>query len=176
MRIVWIRHTRVAVERGTCYGQTDVGLADTFPKEAAATGRNLATLGTMERVYSSPLSRAIRLAQACGYPSPITDRRLMEMDMGQWEMQRYDQISHPYLQQWYSDYMHLPTPGGEGFPQVYSRVVSFIDEVKTLPYSKIAVFAHAGVLVCAGIHARLFSIDNAWDNLTDYGGIQITDL
>lgn len=176
MRIVWIRHTRVAVERGTCYGQTDVGLADTFTEEAAATRLRLTALGTMERVYSSPLSRATKLAEACGHPSPVTDSRLMEMDMGQWEMQRYDDISDPYLQQWYDDYMHLPTPGGESFPLLYRRVSGFIDEVRELPYRQVAVFAHAGVLICAGIYAGLFPIERAWDNLTDYGGIQTTDV
>ncbi len=34
MTIYLIRHTKVAVKPGICYGQSDVGLADSFNKEA----------------------------------------------------------------------------------------------------------------------------------------------
>ncbi|MBP3252411.1 MAG: histidine phosphatase family protein, partial [Prevotella sp.] len=111
MEVVLIRHTRVDVPKGTCYGQTDVPVAATFEIEAEATRLALADYQPFDCVYSSPLTRARRLASYCGYDHPLTDRRLMEMSMGQWEMQRYDDISDPYLQQWYDDYMHLPTPG-----------------------------------------------------------------
>ena len=56
MRLVFIRHTSVAVERGVCYGQSDVPVAETFETEAEAVKMRLDAY-RFDRVYSSPLSR-----------------------------------------------------------------------------------------------------------------------
>ena len=176
MEVILIRHTRVAVPKGTCYGQTDVALAPTFPEEAAETKRQLEPYMPFDAVYSSPLSRARRLAAFCGYPSPLTDNRLMEMSMGEWEMRRYDDIRDPRLDAWYKDYMRLPTPGGESFPMLYRRVADFLDEVRAKDYRRISVFAHGGVLICAGIYGGLFDEERAWEHLTDYGGIERIEI
>ena len=171
MEVVLVRHTRVDVPRGTCYGQTDVPLAATFEQEASDALQNLQPYMPFDAVFSSPLSRALRLAAYCGYGHPHTDERLMEMSMGEWEMRCYDDIDDPYLQRWYADYMHLPTPGGEGFPQLYSRVGSFLDELRKQTYRRVAVFAHGGVLVCAGLYGGLYDEQEAWEHLVDFGGL-----
>lgn len=171
MEVVLIRHTSVDVPRGTCYGQTDVPLAATFELEAARTRERLARYGTFDHVFSSPLSRALKLARFCGYPHPTLDNRLKELSMGDWEMQRYDDIKDPYIDEWYKDYLHLPTPNGESFPDQVARVSSFLDELKSQPYRRVAVFAHGGVLASAGIYGGLYSFARAWDHLTPYGGI-----
>jgi alpha-ribazole phosphatase len=103
---------------------------------------------------------------------PVLDDRIMEMSMGVWEMQIFDEIKDPRLDAWYKDYMHLPIPGGESFPILYQRVTAFLDEVKTKPYRRIAVFAHGGVLLCAGLYAGLFTEQEAWNHLVEYGGIE----
>lgn len=177
MEIVFIRHTRVAVDKGTCYGQTDVGVADTFEQEAELTRRQLLPLQPFDAVFSSPLSRARLLATYCGYPDAALDDRLKEMSMGEWEMQRYDDITDPRLEAWYKDYMHLPTPGGESFPMLYRRVAGFLDELKAQQrLRRVAVFAHGGVLISAGLYAGLFPESDAWSHLTDYGGIERIEL
>ena len=87
-----IRHTSVGVPKGTCYGWTDVPVADTFEQEAAETKRNLESMldnNKLDIVFSSPLTRARKLAAFCGYDNPVTDDRLKEMNMGDWEMMRY---------------------------------------------------------------------------------------
>jgi len=172
MEIILIRHTSVKVAKGTCYGQTDVAVADTFEQEAEATKQNLSKLAPFDAVYASPLTRARILADYCGYPEPILDDRLMEMNMGDWEMQRYEEITDAYLEKWYEDYLHLPTPGGEGFPQVYQRVAAFLDELKVTDYQRVAIFAHGGVLVCAGLYGGLFTAEHAWDYLVPFGAIE----
>ena len=104
MRVTMIRHTSVAVPKGTCYGWSDVPVADTFEQEAAVTRAKLEGM-VFDQVYSSPLTRATKLAAYCGFPSPVLDDRLKEMNMGDWEMQRYDDICDEALQRWYDDYM-----------------------------------------------------------------------
>ena len=176
MQVVLIRHTSVAVPRGTCYGQTDVPVSDTFEQEAEQTLRNLQPFMPFDAVYSSPLTRARRLAAYCGYPTPTVDARLMEMNMGQWEMQLYDEIQDPHLQAWYQDYMHLPTTGGEAFPDLRARVASFLDQLRQQEHERVAIFAHGGVLVAAGLYAGLYTEENAWDHLVPFGGLITIEL
>lgn len=170
MKVTLIRHTSVNVPQGTCYGQTDVPVADTFEIEAAETKRNLGS-EAFDVVYSSPLTRARLLASYCGYPSPVVDNRLKEMYMGDWEMRRFDDINDENLQKYYDDFIHTPTTNGESFELFYARVSSFFDELKDTNYHSVAIFAHGGVLICAGIYARLYTEENCFKHNPPYGGI-----
>ena len=181
MEVYMIRHTSVDVPKGTCYGWTDVPVAATFEQEAAVTKKNLEEMlrgKTLDKVFSSTLSRASKLAAYCGYQHPKLDSRLKEMYMGDWEMQNFDDIAKtdPHILKWYEDYMHLQTTNGESFPQLYERVADFLDELKKQPYERVAIFAHGGVLVCGGIYAGLFPADDAFSHLVEYGGIQVITL
>ncbi|MCI1291223.1 MAG: alpha-ribazole phosphatase family protein [Prevotella sp.] len=194
MKVILIRHTRVGVPKGTCYGWADVPVAETFPQEAAETESQLGKLmkeegipSSFDAVFTSPLTRARKLAAFCGYSTDgfparpgrklgkaTIDNRLKEMNMGAWEMKRFEDIAKtdPFILKWYDDYMHLSCTGGEGFPDLYARVSSFLDELKKKPYRHAALFAHGGVLICAGIYGGLFSAEHAFEHETNYGGIE----
>ena len=184
MEVFMIRHTSVDVPKGTCYGWTDVPLAATFEQEATVTKQKLERLlaaqpsPTFDKVYSSTLSRAYKLAHFCGFPNPRLDSRLKEMYMGDWEMRNFDDIAKtdPHIIEWYKDFMHLQTTNGEGFTQLYERVADFLDELKKQPYERVAIFAHGGVLLCGGIYAGLFSVDDVFSHQVEYGGIQVITL
>ena len=175
MKVTLIRHTSVDVPKGVCYGQTDVPVAATFPEEAERTRRSL--LGKkFDKVFASPLTRARLLAEYCGYTDYTTDDRLMEINMGSWEMQRYDDIKDDNLQKWYDDYMHVAATNGESFPDVYRRFAAFLDELKTGGYEHVAIFAHCGILLCAGIYAGLFPEEECFRHTVDYGGIEEIEI
>ena len=146
MKITLVRHTRVALPQGTCYGWSDVPVADSFEVEAKQTFQNLKTHEPFDAVFSSPLQRARQLAAFCGFPDAMLDERLKEMNMGEWELQRYDDLParDPYILEWYDNYLTLPTPKGESFPQLYARVTNFLEEVARRPYNRVAIFAHGG--------------------------------
>ncbi len=171
MEVTLVRHTSVGVPKGTCYGWTDVPLAETFEQEASVTKQNLRGI-SFDRVFSSPLTRAKKLAGYCGFENPTIDDRLKEMNMGDWEMKLFDEIEDENLQRWYDDYMHLAATNGESFPVLYDRVASFLDELKDKPYGKVAVFAHGGVLICAGIYGGLFPKEDCFKHLVGFGGIE----
>lgn len=78
------------------------------------------------RIYTSPLSRCTRLAAYCGFPEAERDERLKEMNMGEWEMQRFEEITDPRIQEWYDDYLRVRTTGGESFMDVLARVSDFL--------------------------------------------------
>ena len=133
MRLHLIRHTTPDVPAGVCYGQSDVPRASTFASEAQGVRKRLCTLlegNVPSRVYSSPLSRCLLLAEACGYPDALRDDRLMELNFGAWELQRFDTIADPQLERWYADYLYEAPTGGESFHSQVIRVSSFLDDLR----------------------------------------------
>ena len=118
-----------------------------------------------------PLSRAAKLAAFCGYPDAERDERLKEMNMGHWEMQRFDDIIDERLQLWYDDFLNQPTTGGESFRDLYARVAAFLNELRKKDYRRVAVFAHGGVLICAQVYAGAIPLEDGFKHLTSYGGV-----
>ena len=74
MEVTLIRHTSVAVPKGTCYGWSDVPVASTFEAEAHATRRRLEGK-VFDQAYTSPLTRARMLAAYCGFPDAPPSRQ-----------------------------------------------------------------------------------------------------
>lgn len=56
MEVCLIRHTKTAVIPGTCYGNSDVDVADSFLEEAGKVRERLKG-ERFDAVYSSPLQR-----------------------------------------------------------------------------------------------------------------------
>lgn len=171
MEVILIRHTSVDVAPGICYGQTDVPLKTSFEEEATNTKAKLQAFGAFDQVYTSPLSRCVHLATYCNYPNAQKDNRLLELNFGDWEMKTFDEITDSRLQEWFNDYLHVAPTNGESFSAQIQRVGNFLDELKEKGFSRVAVFAHGGVLLCAQIYAGTLKIEEAFRNLTPYGGI-----
>ncbi len=170
MKVKLIRHTSVDVPKGICYGQTDVPLKETFREEAALT-HNVIAAERFDKVFTSPLSRCTKLADQCGYTDAIRDDRLKELNFGEWEMQGFDQITDPRMQEWFDNYLNVPATGGESFMMQYQRVSSFLEEMKQEGYEHIAVFAHGGVLICAQIYAGKLKPEDAFSSIPPYGAV-----
>ncbi len=175
MKVTFIRHTAVDVPRGTCYGQSDVPLRDTF-KEEAKIVRDRLRERNFDKVYTSPLTRCVRLAEYCGYANAGRDKRIMELNFGDWEMQLFDEIKDPNLQAWYDDCLHVRATNGESFHDQLARVSDFLDGLRCKPYSHVAVFTHGGVLVCAELYIGKIKEEEAFDFLFPYGSELTVEL
>lgn len=176
MKVYLVRHTSVDVAPGTCYGQTDVPLRASFQEEAEACKKSLQDTGMrFSRIYTSPLSRCTHLAAYCGFPEAERDERLKEMNMGEWEMQRFEEITDPRIQEWYDDYLRVRTTGGESFMDVLARVSDFLDHLDRTSGPAL-VFAHGGVLVAAQVYAGKVKLEDAMKALPPYGGMVEIDL
>ena len=172
MEIYFIRHTSVAVPKGTCYGKTDVKLSDTFEQEASCTKKNMEGI-VFDKAYTSPLTRAVRLASFCGFPEAERDARLAELDFGEWEMKNYDDLyqNDPRFVVWSNNYISESVPDGESVMDQYRRVQSFIESVKALNYNRIAVFCHGGILALARVVAGEVPLEQAFSHVPTYGSI-----
>lgn len=146
MEIYLIRHTTPKIEKGVCYGQSDIPLVESFRIEA---DKLLKTLPKkIEVVYSSPSIRCYQLAEIIESKLLIIDKRLLEMNFGDWEMKKWDDINPIVLDVWMKNFIDVRTPNGENFVDLNNRVNSFLDEVSKQNYKKIAVVTHGGVIRC----------------------------
>lgn len=176
MKLVLIRHTSVDVPKGICYGQTDVPLAASFPDEAAAVKQRLAGY-RFDKVYCSPLSRCVRLAEFCGYPGAIRDERLKEIHFGAWEMRAYAEIDEKQLRAWCDDYLCAAPPGGESVMDQRRRFLQFVDEIrKEADTMTVGLFTHGGILINALSAFRGESFERLYAAVPPYGSVIETDI
>jgi alpha-ribazole phosphatase len=173
-QIYLVRHTKVAVQQGICYGQTDVELAPTYPEEFAKIMEKLSGK-KFNIVYSSPLERCTRLAEYIAPDLFMKDARLKELHFGDWEMQSWNEIYEtPYGKEWMDNYFSLRCPGGESYPDLYKRVSEFIHELS--PAEDVLVITHSGVLrVFLSIFQNI-SLQEIFDYKIDFGDVVVIDL
>ena len=173
MELYLIRHTSVDVPKGFCYGATDVALRDSFAIEAEVVRERLQGV-TFDAVFTSPLSRAVKLAAYCGFGDALVDDRVKELDFGEWEMKNFDEL-YKYdvrFRLWCDgDYVNTPSPGGESFAGQIKRFKSFIDEKKNQGFKRIAVFTHGGILACGLIMTGQAEAKNALSVVPPYGSV-----
>jgi len=112
VEIYLIRHTSPAVEKGICYGQTDIGLSTDF--ESCATKIIHSLPSDISAIYSSPSKRCTLLADLLPFSLKVKiDLNLLELNFGDWEMKKWDDISPQ--EPWFSDYINTKVPGGESY-------------------------------------------------------------
>ncbi|MCD8194304.1 MAG: alpha-ribazole phosphatase, partial [Tannerellaceae bacterium] len=171
MNIYFVRHTSVNVPKGYIYGHTDVPLRETFEAEAKLVKKRLQPLN-FDQVWCSPLSRCVYLATYCGYGDAIREERLKELDFGKWEMSMWDEISkEPYAKRWFENWIHLSTPGGEAFIDMYNRLAEFLSEIRQSGLKQVCLFTHGGILTAARIYAGNYPIEEAFNNIPEYGEV-----
>jgi len=145
MEIYLIRHTKVAVEQGVCYGQKDVDLADSYPEELDAVKEKLKGI-EFDQIFTSPLSRAKKLATDIFGDKVQEEKRLMELNFGDWEGKVWDEIKDPLFPAWMEDFVNKKCSNGESFVMLRDRVLEFWNEVKAKDCERIAIFSHGGVM------------------------------
>lgn len=152
MRLYLVRHARVDITDGLCYGSSDVPAAD----DCRLREQLLTVLPRHAPLFSSPLKRCVGLAEMLApeleSALPVYDERLAEMHFGDWEMRAWGDIPRHEVDAWVADLLHHRPGGGESLLQVARRVRAFRDDLRTLDASDVVVVCHAGTirLLCAG--------------------------
>ncbi len=148
-RLLLVRHgqTELSVQRRYS-GRGNPRLTEIGLGQADAVAARLGVVGGIDAIVSSPLSRARQTADAIGKATGAQVRELpglTETDFGSWEGMTFTEAAQrdPELHRtWLAD-PSVPTPGGESFDQVHSRVTRALDEiVSTYPGATVAVVSH----------------------------------
>lgn len=168
MEIYLIRHTTPAVEKGICYGQTDLDVTDSFAAEADSIRPWLPS--RIGAVYSSPLQRCHKLAETL-FPdhTPTLYKDLMELDCGNWEMQPWNEIPRTEMQPWLEDFVNVVVPEGESYALMHERVINRFNEISQHA-SPAVIVAHGGVLRSILAHITGTPIKEAFDLFTCHYG------
>ncbi len=174
MEVYVIRHTKVAVGRDTCYGQTDVPLADTFFQDIEYYKKELPK--DFDIVYCSPLKRCKQLAEALHFTNVVFENALMEMNFGDWENKKWNSINPDEFHQWMNDFVHTRTLNGESLMDLFDRLKLFIDNLRPQPYKKVLLITHAGVIRCLWAYLLDIPLHNIFKLAVGYNDIFIFNL
>ncbi|MGZ4970428.1 MAG: alpha-ribazole phosphatase [Methylobacter sp.] len=170
MDIYLIRHTQTAGDTGLCYGQSDIVLADSFPDEMAALHDKLPEFEDDCKVYSSPLSRCLQLAETFS-DTVITDARLQELNFGDWEGKNFNDIEADSLQHWMDNFVSAAPPNGENFEDLHQRAGDFWQELLATDAEQVLVITHAGVIRALLARALNMPLASSFQLRVDSGSV-----
>jgi broad specificity phosphatase PhoE len=178
LEIILARHGQTEFNAKEIFrGRVDVPLNETGLKQAQLLGEYLSA-EKIDAVYSSPLKRAVKTAEAiAGYQKLKVNvaPNLNDIDCGQWQGMPVADVKEKYpdiYQDWLDTPEQVRLPGGESLADVRSRALPFVeDAVIRCKEGRIVIVSHRvvhKVLVCA-----LLTLDNSlfWSFKIDTAGI-----
>ena len=173
MEIYLVRHTQTICEKGVCYGQSDVDIAEPFD---LVFENIISQLPAEACIFSSPLKRCSLLAKHIENKiktiSYQEDERLKEMNFGDWEMQNWNDILPEQLNPWMEDFVNIPASNGESFIQLHQRAGEFLSGLISKEINKpIIIVSHAGVIRSILCHHSSLPLKDAFQNKVDFGQV-----
>ena len=151
MRLYLVRHLPPEVEPGVCYGSSDLPVDSQRQTDALPALRRQIPLGLP--LFSSPLLRCASLAHALSAQVNF-DARLAELDFGNWEMRRWDDIARAEIDAWARDVVCYRPGGGESVLDMATRVSAFFDALKMVDLNTAVLVCHAGTIRLLAARAR----------------------
>lgn len=167
LEIILVRHGETAFNASETFrGRVDVPLNETGLKQAKLLGDHLAG-EKIDIVYSSPLQRAVKTAEAIADPHKLKvniTESLNDLDYGEWQGLTLAEVKEKY-EEIYQDWLDTPEqvrlPGGESLEDVKKRVLPFVqDVVVRTGEGKVALVSHR--VVCKVLICALLRLDNSY--------------
>ncbi len=169
MEIYLVRHTTPNIEKGICYGQSDIGITESFDAEVIKIHQNI-PISEISKIYCSPLQRCKLLAQTCNKPI-FFDNRLKEMDFGDWELKSWNTINPKELDPWMKDFVTTKVPNGESYIQLQKRMLDFYADLNLLSDEKIIIITHAGPIRALLSYLRNIDLKDSFSINVTYGEV-----
>jgi len=136
IRFVIVRHGETEWNRVERFrGRADVPLNEVGLSQAEATARRIETLWQAAAVYSSPLSRAVKTAEAIAGRFSLRVQvhpELIDIDYGQWQGLLPEDVRERWpelLSAWYEAPHTVRIPGGESLEDLRVRCGSAVNEI-----------------------------------------------
>lgn len=170
MELIAIRHTKVEVPAGVCYGISDVLPAADFKNEAILV-KNALDSFVPDAVYCSPLMRCTMLASECGYANILQDNRLQEMNFGEWEMTLWNSLTDDYAKKWFADFLNVACPGGESLRDVVVRLEKFLIDLNKKDFKTVFCFTHSGPIRILNYLLKDIPLKNIFELDIAFGGV-----
>lgn len=178
-KIIFIRHTQTQANvTGELVGRSDSPLTELG---FAQLDDIVASLDDVEisKIFTSPAKRAKKLARAIQRKHPDThcvlDGRLQEIDFGQAEGLRYNDLPMHGITVDYGAYNKPVIMGGESRAEVDFRMVAFLEEVKKFA-GITCVVSHGGPIRSATAALLGLRPTDCWAFHIDNGAMIVIDI
>lgn len=185
-RLIIVRHAQTTANLENRFqGQIDTELSAWGEKQLELLGKRLAGM-EFDAVYSSPLKRTVRTAEAClgGRDLPIElDDRLKEINGGVMEGQIWDELAECYPEQmtyWRERSPLFEPEGGESMVCFHRRLIEAILHIAAANEGRTAVVVTHGCaarnIMCwaKGLPIEQLRQIGTWSN-TGIGIVEVTD-
>lgn len=134
--VILVRHGQTEWNRVERFrGRADVPLNETGLAQAEATGQRVAAEWTPTAVYASPLSRAVKTAEAIArhFDLPVQIHPgLADIDYGEWQGLTPDEARQRWPEQvdrWYNRPEQARIPAGETLADLRARAMHTVNEL-----------------------------------------------
>lgn len=173
-------------ESGGVAGRTDIELSETGRASVESLAKTFHHEAVAMQWVCSPMKRTRETAEiirtllesknACPLPELEFDKRLVELDFGDWEGQTWDEVHQntpDLLSNWGEDWVNRSPPNGETFSEQCKRCQSWLNDwlssVQDEPKAAATVISHGGsirALICLCMDwdfsdAMTFNVDPA---------------
>lgn len=169
MEIHLLRHIEPDFEKGVCYGQLDVPIPSNYKEIHKSIIESLPN--DYDAVFSSPLTRCRLLAEQISN-NVIFDDRLKEVNFGNWEGKRWDNINQTDLNKWMENYIELAPPNGESLQDLVNRFSNFIIHLQSQNIKKVLIVTHAGIIRSAMNLFNNIPIDKIMMEKVEFGELK----
>ena len=139
MRLILVRHPKPLCEPGLCYGRLDL---ECEPDALDTAALRLGGLAEGCRIVTSPARRARDLAAMLG-PDVAVDGRLQELDFGDWEGRRWQDLGREPVEAWQRALPDAAPPGGETLSAMAARCAAWLASLDRRGPPVLAI-THAG--------------------------------
>ncbi len=180
MKFFFLRHTSLDVSQDVFYGQTDLDVSSSFETELKKIKLKLQDENILLdklKVFSSPLKRCVKLANSLTNKI-ILDERIMELNLGDWEMKPKQSIESKLIKEWEDNMMTFKIPNGETNQDFLNRLKKFLDQI-LIVNEDVFIVAHAGSIngMLSLLTGQAFDklLKNYWEKLS-HGSLSLVEL
>lgn len=135
-RIILVRHGQTEWNRVERFrGRADVPLNETGLAQAQATGRRIAAEWQPSAIYTSPLSRSVKTAEAIAEHHDLAVQQhpgLADIDYGEWQGLSPQEARRHWPEEidtWYQRPHKARIPGGETLEDLRARAMETVNEL-----------------------------------------------
>ncbi len=166
-RILLVRHGQTEWNRVERFrGRIDVPLNETGMRQGEAAGQAIAERYSVAAIYSSPLSRAAKTAEAIGRATGLpvqTMAALLDFSYGDWEGKSPEEVASAYpelYRLWVTRPDRVAIPGGESLRHLRLRLAAAVEEAAQKHHSETVVMV-SHRMACKVLACYLLGLPNS---------------
>ena len=182
IKLIFIRHPETDWNKQKRYmGSTDIPLNNKGKKQARAISGYFKN-ENISVIYSSKLKRALETAKLIARPHNLKvkeDKRLNEINFGEWEGLTFEQIQKKYpvlAREYLSKPQNIKIPGGESFKEFKNSIKASLGEILAQEDGDVVIVSHGGVNRVIICELLKIPFSHLWQIKQDGGAINKIEI